>query len=85
VDARGKLAGQSHCQTGEFPQEIIKGSLSISTPTHLSPEFLSHAVRALAKGFHTAFIFLRGGESGLVAAASSFPELLLRVPAILVI
>lgn len=49
VDARGKLAGRRHCQTGEFPQEI-KGSLSISTPTHLSPGFLSHAARALAEG-----------------------------------
>lgn len=30
------LAEQIHCQTGEFPQEIIKGSLLVSTHTHLS-------------------------------------------------
>lgn len=80
VDARGKLAGRRHCQTGEFPQEI-KGSLSISTPTHLSPGFLSHAARALAEGIPQPLIRLRDGLSGLAAAASSFPELLPPIPA----
>lgn len=75
VDASGRLAEQSHCQTGEFPQEIIKGSLSISTHTHLSPGFLSHAVRALAEESHRALILLQGSPSGLAAPASSFPGL----------
>lgn len=75
VDARGKLAEQSHCQTGEFPQEIIKGSLSISTHTRLSPGFLSQAAGALAEGSHRALILLWGSSSRHVVPASSFPGL----------
>lgn len=58
MDARGKLAERIHCQTGEFPQEIIKGSLSVSTHTRLSPGFLSHTARALAEGSHRTLILL---------------------------
>lgn len=85
VDAREKLAEQSHCQTGEFPQEIIKGSLSASTHAHLSPGFLSHTARALAVGSHRTLILLWGSSSRLVTPASSFPGLPLPCSATLTI
>ena len=75
VYAGGKLAEPSHCQTGEFPQEISKGSLSVSTHTYPSPGFLSLTARALAEGSQQALILLRGSTSRLAAPAFSSPRL----------
>ena len=75
VYAGRKLAEPSHCQTGEFPQEISKGSLSVSTHTYPSPGFLSLTARALAEGSQQALILLRGSTSRLAAPAFSFPRL----------